>query len=86
MSTRWVSMTRSYIENCVMDTVFRVYDPVAKKEAYLLEDWGATKETEICSWVQTLQTGILNEDGMPLPICTFDGDNLAHCNSCINLY
>jgi hypothetical protein len=71
--TTFVSMTRSYIE----DTIFCVYDPVAKNEVYLLEGWGSTKETDIFTWVQTLQNGLLKENGTRLPACTFDGDNLS---------
>jgi hypothetical protein len=81
--TTWVSTTRAYIEQCGMDTVFRVYDPIKKTESYLLEDWGATSESKIFTWVTALKSGILNADGTSVPVCTFDEDNLAWSGSAI---
>jgi hypothetical protein len=41
----WVFTTPAYAEQCRIDVVFRVDDPIKETEAYLLEDWGTTSES-----------------------------------------
>jgi hypothetical protein len=49
----------------------------------MLEDWGATSESKLFSWVTALKTGILKANRTTLPPCTFDGDSLAWSGSAI---
>ena len=66
--TSWINLVRVYMEECGMDTVFRVYDGNVDEEIYLLEDWGAAKKEVVRDWVRKLSEGRM--------ACPYDLDNL----------
>jgi hypothetical protein len=69
--TSWVNAMRSYIEDRGMDTVFRIFDPEADSEIYILKDYGSASPLDVSAWTKTLEAGV--EDHAP---CTYDMDNL----------
>ena len=44
------------MEECGMDTVFRVLTDNATREIYLLEQWGQVDEDLVFEWVDELKT------------------------------
>ena len=68
--TTWIGLMKTFIEDCGMDTVFRVWD--GTNEVYLLEDWGSSKNELVSKWVQDLRVnGVDTSD-----VCLYDIDNL----------
>ena len=66
--TSWINLVRAYVEECGMDTVFRIYDEDLDEEKYLLEDWGAAKKEAVRDWVMEISEGAM--------ACPYDMDNL----------
>jgi hypothetical protein len=78
--TYWLREITKRIENCGMDTVFRVYDPTkATQEQYLLSSWNNISEEDFDAWMKALQTeGVKRAGGGPnLPVCDWDIENLT---------
>jgi hypothetical protein len=69
--TSWVNSTRSYMEECGLDTVFHVYDGKTDSEIYLLTDWGSASPDKIEAWVATLCVGVPRMDGTVSPPCNY---------------
>ena len=72
----WIANIRVYMTDCGLDTVFRVYDGATDTETNVLESWGTTSLEDMKKWVLQLQTGVVMRDGVTLPVCPFDLDNL----------
>ena len=72
----WIANIRVYMTDCGLDTVFRVYDGATDTETNVLESWGTTSPEDMKKWVLQLQTGVVMKDGVTLPVCPFDLDNL----------
>ena len=66
--TSWINLVHAYMEECGMDSIFRIYDEGLDKERYLLEDWGAAKKEVVGDWVRKLSEG--------MTACPYDLDNL----------
>ena len=69
--TIWINLIKTYLEECGMDTVFRVWDPSTNVEVYLLEEWGEARFEFVKPWVECLKNGVSGRDP-----CHFDLDNL----------
>ena len=75
--TSWVEKIREYIEDCGMDTVFRIWDAKTEKEIYLLKEWGeAADMTRAKEWTDQLRKGLTTKTGTKLDACEWDHDNL----------
>jgi hypothetical protein len=81
--TSWVNSTRSYMEERGMDTVFHIYDWRTDSKVYLLTDWGSASPVKIEEWVATLRAGITQANGINLPPCNYDLDNLKWSGNAI---
>ena len=74
----WIIWIRSYMEDNLMDTIFRVYNPYPKTKVYHLDYLGKFKDKKVSKWFQTLKNmGVGDGKEKFLPICNFDCDNLT---------
>ena len=58
----WIRQIRSKIEECGMDTVFRIVKPPSTPptERYVLDEWGSLTMPEIAAWITMLRTTPFN--------------------------
>jgi hypothetical protein len=78
--TFWLREITKKIENCGMDTVFRVYDPTKPtQEQYLLTSWNNISDEDFDEWMKALQTDGVRKatGGQNHPVCDWDLDNLT---------
>ena len=72
----WIANIRVYMTDCGLDTVFWVYDGATDTETNVLEPRGTVSLEDMKKWILQLQTGVVMQNGVILPVCPFDQDNL----------
>jgi hypothetical protein len=74
--TEWIATVKSHVENCGMDSVFRLFlDGV--HEHYLFDEWGEVTMDDIDQHVEDLTSnGVHNSDTTRHPVCPFDVENV----------
>ena len=79
--TEWVKDIQKKLEDCGMDTVFRIYDHTqVTREKYIITHWGTITMEEVKAWLKCLtETGVrTGPDPTDVePLCDFDADNLT---------
>jgi hypothetical protein len=79
--TEWVKDIQKKLEDCGMDTVFRIYDVTqTTAEKYLISHWGTITMEQVTTWLKALtETGVrTGPDPTDVEaLCEFDADNLT---------
>ena len=82
--TTWIALLKKSFEERGMDTVMRLYNPLTKKEVYMLDEhsWAGTTKEDALAYVEYLETGMVTKsDGTKVKVnepCPFDKANLSH--------
>ena len=74
----WLREIKKKVEDCGMDTIFRVFDPTKPvPEHYLLDNWNSIPKEDITNWVTDLNaSGVMESATQRLPVCPWDLENL----------
>ena len=75
----WLREIKKKLEDCGMDTVFRMYDPSrVPEEKYLISSFGSTTKSDFNSWINALTTTGVKTTTTTAnsPVCQFDLENL----------